>query len=86
MCTPQTLHTVGIWYNQLDRKWVVVDGEVSSSKSVSISVRTTKISIRTYGIVTCINDLEDDITSTVLKFVDDIIFFRKVEDHGDKEN
>ena len=33
-----------------------------------------------------INDLDNDITSTVLKFVDDTKVFRKVNNDGDKQH
>ena len=41
------------------------------------------ISIRTFIII---NDLDDNITGNVLKFVDDTELFRKVNSDGDKQH
>ena len=45
---------------------------------------TSRISIRTYIILN--NDLDDSITSNVLKFADDTKLFRKVNTDGDKQH
>ena len=42
------------------------------------------ISIGTY--VTLINDLDDDITSKVLKFVDDTKVFRRIKSDADRQH
>ena len=48
---------------------------------------TTKISIRTFIILNIyINDLDDNITSNVLKFANDTKLFRKVNIDGDKQH
>ena len=48
---------------------------------------TSRISIRTYIILNIyINDLDDSITSNVLKFADDTKLFRKVNTDGDKQH
>ena len=60
------------------RQRVVVDGEVSNWKSVLCGV---PILFLTY-----INDLDDSITSNVLKFADDTKLFRKVNTDGDKQH
>ena len=64
------------------RQRVVVDGEVSTWKSVVI---TTRISIRTF-IILNINDLDDNIASNVLKFADGTNVYRKVNTDGDKQH
>ena len=67
------------------RKRVIVDGEMSNWKSVLSGVPQ--------GTVLCpilfliyINDLEDDISSKVLKFADDTKVFRKVTNVTDKQS
>ena len=48
---------------------------------------TSRISIRTYILfLIYINDLDDSITSNVLKFADDTKLFRKVNTDGDKQH
>ena len=48
---------------------------------------TSRISIRIYIILNIyINDLDDSITSKVLKFADDTKLFRKVNTDGDKQH
>ena len=72
-------------------KWLThrrqrVDGEISNWKSV-LSGGTTGISIRPYNVFNIyINDLEDDISSKVLKFADDTKVFRKVTNDTDKHS
>ena len=55
---------------------------------ISFEGGTTRISIRTFIILNIyiyINDLDDNIPSNVLKFVDDTKVFRKVNTDGDKQ-
>ena len=47
---------------------------------------TTRISIRTFIILNIYLDLDDNITSNVLKFADDTKVFRKVNTDGDKQH
>ena len=47
---------------------------------------TTGISIRPYTVLIYINDLEDDISSKVLKFADNTKVFRKVTNDTDKQS
>ena len=66
------------------RQRVIVDGEISNWKS---EWGTTGISIRPYTVFNIyINDLEDDISSKVLKFADDTKVFRKVTNDTDKQS
>ena len=54
---------------------------------ISFEWGTTRISIRTFIILNiCINDLDDNITSNVLKFADDTKVFRKVNTDDDKQH
>ena len=56
---------------------------------ISFEWGTTGISIRPYtvfNIYIYINDLEDDISSKVLKFADDAKVFRKVTTDTDKQS
>ena len=64
---------------------VVVDGEVSSWKSVLSGVPQGSV----LGLIlfwVYINDLEDGVTGTILKFADDTKLFRKVKEIEDKQN
>ena len=45
-----------------------------------------RISIRPYTVCTYIHDLEDDISSKVLKFANDTKVFRKVTNDTDKQS
>ena len=67
------------------RQRVVVDGEVSNWKSISSGVPQGV----PQGPLLCliyINDLENNITSNVLKFADDTKVLRKVNIDGDKQH
>ena len=64
---------------------MVVDGEVSSWKSVLSGVPQESV----LGPILClvyINDLEEGVTGNILKFSDDTKLFRKVKEIGDKQN
>ena len=64
---------------------VVVDGEVSSWKSVLSGVPQGSV----LGPILClvyINDLEEGVTGKILKFADDTKLFRKANEIGDKKN
>ena len=66
------------------RQRVVVDGEVSSWKSVLSGVPQGSV----LGPILCvvyINDLEEGVTGKILKFADDTKLFRKSKEIGDKE-
>ena len=60
------------------RQRVVVDGEVSNWKSVLSGVPQESV-LRPILFLIYINDLDDDITNKVLKFVDDTKVFRKIK-------
>ena len=62
---------------------VVVDGEVSNWKSVLSEVPQRSV-LRHLLFLIYINDLDDNITSNVLKFADDTKVFRGVNIDGDK--
>ena len=65
------------------RQHVVVDGEVSNWKSVLSGIRQGSV---LGPLLFLMNDLDDSITSNVLKFADDTKVFRKVNTDGDKEH
>ena len=67
------------------RQRVVVDGEVSNWKSVLSGVPQGSI-LGPILFLIYINDLDDSITSNVLKFADDTKLFRKVNTDGDKQH
>ena len=71
------------WIELTDRKQsVVVDGEVSSWKSVLSGVPQGSV----LGPILClvyINYLEEGITGSILKFADDTKLFRKTKEIGD---
>ena len=67
------------------RQRVVVDGEVSNWKSVLSGVPQGSV-LGTILFLIYINDLDDSITSNVLKFADDTKLFRKVNTDGDKQH
>ena len=65
------------------RQLVVVDGEVSSWKSVLIGVPQGS-EIGPILFVVYINALEEGVTGKILKFADDTKLFRKTKEIGDK--
>ena len=67
------------------RQRVVVDGEVSNWKSVLSGVPQGSV-LGPILFLIYINDMDDSITSNVLKFADDTKLFRKVNTDGDKQN
>ena len=67
------------------RQRVVVEGEVSSWKSVLSGVPQGSV----LGPMLClvyINDLEEGITGKILNFSDDTKLFTKTKEIGDKQN
>ena len=71
------------WLNDR-RQRVVVDGEVSNWKSVLSGVPQGSV-LGPILFLIYINDLDDSITSNILKFADDTKLFRKVNTDGDKQ-
>ena len=67
------------------RQCVVVDGEVSNWKSVLSGVPQWSLLVSLLFLI-YISDLDDNITSNILKFVDDTKVFRKVNTDGDKQH
>ena len=67
------------------RHCVVVDGEVSNRKSVLSGVPQGSV-LGSLLFLIYINDLDDNRTSNVLKFMDDTKVFRKVNNDGDKQH
>ena len=67
------------------RQRVVVDGEVSNWKSVLSGVPQGSV-LGPILFLIYINDLDDSITSNVLKFADDTKLFRRVNTDGDKQH
>ena len=67
------------------RQRVVVDGEVSNWKSVLSGIPQVSV-LGPILFLIYINDLDDSITSNVLKFADDTKLFRKVNTDGDKQH
>ena len=69
------------------RQRVIVDGESSNWKSVLSGVpQGSVLGPILFLIYIYINDLEDDISSKVLKFADDTKVFRKVTNDTDKQS
>ena len=66
------------------RQRVVVDGEVSSWKSVLSGVPQGSV-LRPILFFVYINDLEEGVTGKILKFADDTNLFRKAKEIGDKQ-
>ena len=73
------------WIEQWLTESVVVDGEISNWKSVLSGVPQGSV-LGPLLFLIYINDLNDNITSNVLKFADDTNVFRKVNHDGDKQN
>ena len=67
------------------RQRVVVDGEVSSWKSVLRGVPQGSI-LGPILFLVYINDLEEGVTGKILKCADDTKLFRKTKEIGDKQN
>ena len=67
------------------RQRVIVDGEISNWKSVLSGVPQGSV-LGPILFLIYINDLEDDISSKVLKFADDTKIFRKVTNDTDKQS
>ena len=67
------------------RQRVVVEGEASNWKSVQSGVPQGSV-LGPLLFLIYINDLDDDITSKVLKFADDTKLFRKIKQNGDYEH
>ena len=67
------------------RQRVIVDGEISDWKSVLNGVPEGSV-LGPILFLIYINDLEDDISSKVLKFADDTKVFRKVTNDTDKQS
>ena len=76
-----TFPAIQLHVTQHRRQCVVVDGEVSNWKSVLSGVPQGSVLFLIY-----INDLDDNITSNILKFADDTKVFRKVNTDGDKQH
>ena len=76
------------WIEQLltdRRQSVVVDGEVSSWKSVLRGMPQGSV-LGPMLFLVCINDLEEGVTGKILTFADDTKMFRKTKEIGDKKN
>ena len=67
------------------RQRVIVDGEISNWKTVLSGVPQGSV-LGPILFLIYINYLEDDISSKVLKFADDIKVFRKVTNDTDKQS
>ena len=63
----------------------VVEGEASNWKSVQSGVPQGSV-LGPLLLLIYINDLDEDITSKVLKFADDTKLFRKIKQNGDYEH
>ena len=67
------------------RQRVVVDGEVSSWKSVLSGVPQGYV-LGPILFLVYINDLEEGVSGKILKFADDTKLFTKTKEIGDKQN
>ena len=67
------------------RQRVVVDGEVSSWKSVLSGMPQGSV-LGPILFLVYINDLEEGVTGNILKFADDTKLFTKTKEIGDKQN
>ena len=72
------------WLTQRKQR-VLVDGEISNWKSVLSGVPQGSV-LGPILFLIYINDLEDDISSKVLKFADDTKVFRKVTNDTNKQS
>ena len=66
------------------RQRVVIDGEVLNRKSVLSGVLQGSV-LGPILFLIYINDLDDDITSKVLKFAEDTKVFRKIKSNADRQ-
>ena len=79
-------HGIGIEKWLIDRRQrVVVNGEVSNWKAVLSGVPQGSV-LGPILFLIYINDLDDDITSKVLKFADDTKVFRKIKSDADRQH
>ena len=84
----ETVYRVVNWIEQwlTDRRQrVVVDGEVSSWKSVLSGVPQGSV-LGPILFLVYINNLEEGVTGKILKFADDTKLFTKTKEIGDKQN
>ena len=77
-------------YNRIEkwfigRRQIVVDGEVSNWKSVLSGLPHGSV-LGPILFLIYINDLDDDITSNVLKFTDDTKVYRKIKSDTDRQH
>ena len=72
------------WLTDISQR-VVVDGEVSSWKSVLSGVPQGSV-LGPILFLVYINDLEEGVTGKMLKFADDTKLFTKTKEIGDKQN
>ena len=80
----EVINWIGKWLTHR-RQRVIVDGEISNWKSVLSGVPQGSV-LGPILFLIYINDLEDDISSKVLKFADDTKVFRNVTNDTDKQS